>query len=70
MSIKYQWLQTDVRERIKVMAMVTQGGYERSNGIINYLLIFSDGRRNMDEKPAPGYVLLLKNDMCYFKTIN
>ncbi|XP_069905922.1 contactin-associated protein-like 3 [Oryctolagus cuniculus] len=45
-SDKYQWLQIDLGERMKVTSVATQGGYGSSNWVSNYLLMFSDGGRN------------------------
>ncbi|XP_048203426.1 contactin-associated protein-like 3 [Perognathus longimembris pacificus] len=45
-SNKYQWLQIDLGERMKVTAVATQGGYGSSDWVTSYLLMFSDGGRN------------------------
>ncbi|KAM5136485.1 contactin-associated protein-like 3 isoform 2-T2 [Callospermophilus lateralis] len=45
-SNKYQWLQIDLGERMKVTAVATQGGYGSSDWVTSYLLMFSDSGRN------------------------
>ncbi|XP_047382447.1 contactin-associated protein-like 3 isoform X3 [Sciurus carolinensis] len=45
-SDKYQWLQIDLGERMKVTAVATQGGYGSSDWVTSYLLMFSDSGRN------------------------
>ncbi|XP_036919482.1 contactin-associated protein-like 4 [Sturnira hondurensis] len=45
-SNKYQWLQTDLGERMEITAVATQGGYGSSNWVTSYLLMFSDSGRN------------------------
>ncbi|MGH0137106.1 UNVERIFIED_CONTAM: hypothetical protein FKN15_062859 [Acipenser sinensis] len=41
-SDKYQWLQIDLRDRVEITAIATQGRYSSSDWVISYLLLFSD----------------------------
>ncbi|KAM9329027.1 contactin-associated protein-like 4 [Gastrophryne carolinensis] len=45
-SDKYQWLQIDLRERMVITAIATQGKYGSSDWVTSYLLMYSDTGRN------------------------
>ncbi|MGH0124079.1 UNVERIFIED_CONTAM: hypothetical protein FKN15_023636 [Acipenser sinensis] len=44
-SDKNQWLQIDLRDRVEVTSIATQGRYSSSDWVISYLLLFSDTGR-------------------------
>ncbi|MBN3319712.1 CNTP5 protein, partial [Atractosteus spatula] len=41
-SNEHQWLQVDLRDRVEITAIATQGRYGSSDWITSYLLLFSD----------------------------
>ncbi|MBN3304064.1 CNTP5 protein, partial [Amia calva] len=44
-SDRHQWLQVDLRDRVEITAIATQGCYGSSDWVTSYLLLFSDTGR-------------------------